>query len=37
MRNFKARIYKLEKRSTPKKNLVRIYWEDGTFVGEHWM
>ena len=34
MRNFKARLSKLERRIKPKKQLVRIYWADGTFVGE---
>ena len=34
MRNFKARLSKLERWIKPKKQLVRIYWADGTFVGE---
>ena len=37
MRNFKARLSKLEKRIKPKKQLVRIYWDDGTFIGEQWV
>ena len=36
MRNFKARILKLEKYSKPRKKLYKIYWADGTFVGEYW-
>ena len=34
MLNFKARIIKLEKNITPRRNLYKIYWVDGTFVGE---
>ena len=34
MRNFKARLSKREKRIKPKKQLVRIYWADGTLIGE---
>ena len=34
MHNFKARISNLEKRIKPKKQLVRIYWADGTLIGE---
>ena len=37
MRNFKSRLSKLEKRIKPKKQLVRIYWADGTFIGEQWV
>ena len=36
MRNFKARITKLEKNIKPRKKLYKIYWADGTFVGEYW-
>ena len=36
MRNFKARISKLEKNIKPRKKLFKIYWADGTFVGEYW-
>ena len=36
MRNFKARISKLEKHIKPRKKLYKIYWADGTFVGEYW-
>ena len=35
MRNFKARISKLEKNIKPRKKLYKIYWADGTFVGEY--
>ena len=34
MRNFKARLKKLEAKKPPVKRVVRIYWADGTFVGE---
>jgi hypothetical protein len=34
MRNFKARLRKLEAKKPPVKRVVRIYWADGTFVGE---
>ena len=34
MHIFKARLSKLEKRIKPIKQLVPIYWADGTFVGE---
>jgi len=34
MRNFKARLQKLEAKKPPDKRIVRIYWADGTFVGE---
>jgi hypothetical protein len=34
MRNFKARLQKLEAQKPPDKRIVRIYWADGTFVGE---
>ena len=33
MRNFKARISKLEKNIKPKKKGYKIYWPDGTFIG----
>jgi len=35
MRNFKARISKLEKDIKPGKKLDKIYWADGTFVDEY--
>ena len=35
MRNFKAIISKLEKYIKPRKKLYKIYWADGTFVGEY--
>ena len=34
MRNLKARLTKLEAKKPPVKRVVRIYWADGTFVGE---
>jgi hypothetical protein len=34
MRNFKARLHRLEARKPPAKRIVRIYWADGSFVGE---
>ena len=34
MRNFRARISKLEKNIKARKKLYEIYWADGTFVGE---
>jgi hypothetical protein len=34
MRNFKARLNKLEAKKPLVKRVVRIYWADGTFVGE---
>ena len=34
MRNFKARLRKLEAKKPPVKRVVRIYRADGTFVGE---
>ena len=34
MRNLKARLKKLEAKNLPVKRTVRIYWADGTFVGE---
>jgi len=37
MRNFKTRLSKLEQRIKPKKKLVRIYWADGTLIGEQWV
>jgi len=33
MRNFKARLEKLEAKKPPVKRVVRIYWADGTFLG----
>ena len=36
MRNLKAIIIKLEKDIKPRKRLYKIYWADGTFVGEYW-
>ena len=36
MRNLKARIRKLEKYIKPRKKQYKIYWADGTFVGEYW-
>ena len=34
MRNFIARLKKLEAKKPPIKQVVQIYWADGTFVGE---
>ena len=34
MRDFKARLKKLEAKKPTVKRIVRIYWADGTFVGE---
>ena len=34
MRYFRARLKKLEATKPPIKRVVRIYWADGTFVGE---
>ena len=34
MRDLKARLKKLEAKKPPVKRIVRIYWVDGTFVGE---
>ena len=36
MRNFKARISKLEKNIKSTKKLSKIYWAVGTFIGEYW-
>ena len=36
MRIFNARITKLEKNIKPTKKVYKIYWADGTFVGEYW-
>ena len=33
MRDFKARISKLEKNIKLKKKLYKIYWTNGTFAG----
>ena len=33
MRNFKARISKIEKNIKPRKKLCKIYWADGTLEG----
>ena len=30
------KISKLEKNIKPTKKLYKIYWADGTFVGEYW-
>ena len=35
MRNLKARLNKLEKEIKPNKNLYKIYWADGTFLGKY--
>ena len=35
MRNFKARISKLEKNVKPRKKLYKIYWADGKFISEY--
>lgn len=35
MRNFKARILKLEKNIKPRKKLYKIYWADGKFISEY--
>ena len=34
MRNIKARLSRLEVKNPTKKRVVRIYWGDGTFIGE---
>ena len=34
MRNFKARLKKLEAKKPLVERIVRIYWADGTFLGE---
>ena len=34
MLNFKARLKKLEAKKPQVKRVVRIYWADGTFIGE---
>jgi hypothetical protein len=34
MRNIKARLSRLEVQNPTKKRVVRIYWGDGTFIGE---
>ena len=34
MLNLKARLKKLEAKKPPVEKIVRIYWADGTFVGE---
>ena len=34
MANLKARLKKLEAKNLPVKRIVRIYWGDGTFIGE---
>jgi len=34
IRNLKARLTKLEAKKPSVKRVVRIYWADGTFVGE---
>ena len=35
MRNLKARLSKLEVFNKPITNVYRIYWADGTFIGEY--
>ena len=35
MRNFKARISKLEKNIKNRKKLYKIYWADGKFISEY--
>ena len=37
LRNFKAKISKLEKNIKPRKKLHKAYWADGTFVGKYWV
>ena len=34
MRNFKARLGKLEKNIKPRKKLYKIYWADGMIIGK---
>ena len=34
MRNFKARILKLEAEKQSVTQVVRIYWADGTYIGK---
>ena len=34
MRNVKTRLKKLEATKPPVKRIIRVYWADGTFVGE---
>ena len=34
MHNCNARLRKLEAKKPPVKRIIRIYWADGTFVGE---
>jgi hypothetical protein len=34
MPNIKARLSRLEVKNPAKKRIVRIYWGDGTFIGE---
>ena len=34
MRSIDKRLKKLEKNKPAEKRIVRIYWADGTFVGE---
>ena len=34
MRNFRSRLKKLEAKKPPLKRVVRIYWADGTFLGD---
>ena len=36
IRKFTAKISKLEKNIKSRKKLYKIYWADGTFVGEYW-
>ena len=34
MRNIKARLNRLEVKNPTINRVVRIYWADGTFIGE---
>jgi hypothetical protein len=34
MRKIEARLNRLEVKNPVKKRIVRIYWGDGTFIGE---
>ena len=34
MRNVTMRLNRLETKNPTKKRVVRIYWGDGTFIGE---
>ena len=37
MRNLQARVARLETKKPLNKRLVKIYWADGTFIGEQWV